>query len=210
MTTNRDAQGRIGWWSLLVAVLAALGASACCVGPLLLLLGVGGAWASHLTTLERYRPVLTVLTLGFLGYAFYRTYRAPAAECCTADKEGARGPAIRRRKAALRIAFPVVIGLLTFPYLAPRLFANGGKSDPASPVGTRVVLELQNMSCASCALTVKTALSALRGVKHVSVSAIPPQAVVIYDPQSVSVDRLTQATRQAGFPTSPKATRTEP
>ena len=40
------------------AVLAGIGASACCVGPLLLLsMGIGGAWIVHLTALEPYRPV---------------------------------------------------------------------------------------------------------------------------------------------------------
>jgi mercuric ion transport protein len=48
--------------SLVAGILAALGASACCVGPLLLLtLGIGGAWVGRLTVLEPYRPYFTAL-----------------------------------------------------------------------------------------------------------------------------------------------------
>lgn len=44
--------------SLLVASLTAIGASVCCVGPLVLLtLGVGGSWASTLTAFEPVRPI---------------------------------------------------------------------------------------------------------------------------------------------------------
>ena len=39
--------------SLLAGAAAAVGASACCAGPLLLvLLGIGGAWGSRLVALE--------------------------------------------------------------------------------------------------------------------------------------------------------------
>lgn len=55
-------------WGLVGAVLSALGASICCLGPLLLLgLGVGGAWVRNLTAMEKYRPFWTAATLIFLG-----------------------------------------------------------------------------------------------------------------------------------------------
>jgi hypothetical protein len=62
---------------LVGSILAAFGASICCVGPLVLLaLGISGAWISSLTALEPYRPIFMGLTLLFLGFAFYRLYLA--------------------------------------------------------------------------------------------------------------------------------------
>ncbi len=59
--------------SLVAGVLAAIGASICCVGPLVLLtLGIGGAWVSSLTALEPARPFLVAGTLLFVGLAFRR------------------------------------------------------------------------------------------------------------------------------------------
>ena len=56
--------------SLVAGVLAGIGASVCCVGPLVLLaLGIGGAWISNLTALQPYRPLFIGLTLLFLGLA---------------------------------------------------------------------------------------------------------------------------------------------
>ena len=67
LLTNKNA--------LIAGALAAIGASVCCVGPLvLLLLGIGGAWIGHLTALEPYRPIFIGLTLLFLGLAFHRLY----------------------------------------------------------------------------------------------------------------------------------------
>src|SRR2546430_1158126 len=57
--------------SLLAAILAGIGASLCCVVPLLLLaLGIGGAWIANLTALEPYRPVFIGIALLFFGIAF--------------------------------------------------------------------------------------------------------------------------------------------
>ncbi|MFX8832921.1 mercuric transporter MerT family protein, partial [Acinetobacter baumannii] len=57
--------------SLLAGTLAAIGASVCCVGPLILLaLGIGGSWIANLTAMEPYRPFFIGLTLLFLGLAF--------------------------------------------------------------------------------------------------------------------------------------------
>ena len=64
--------------SLIAGTAAAVGASLCCVGPLVLLaLGVGGTWIANLTALEPYRPLFVGLTLLFLGLAFRRLYLVP-------------------------------------------------------------------------------------------------------------------------------------
>ena len=63
---------------LVAGVLAAIGASVCCVGPLVLLaLGIGGSWVSSLTAMDPYRPVFIGLTLLFLGLAFRKLYLVP-------------------------------------------------------------------------------------------------------------------------------------
>lgn len=53
--------------SMAAAALAAIGASACCAGPLILLsLGIGGAWIGNLTALEPYRPIFVALVAAFM------------------------------------------------------------------------------------------------------------------------------------------------
>lgn len=70
-------------WQLIGAVLTALLASACCVGPLLLiLLGVGGAWMANLRILDPVAPYLNLTALGLLTYAHVKNHRARRQAAC--------------------------------------------------------------------------------------------------------------------------------
>jgi mercuric ion transport protein len=103
-------------WSLARAVAAAVGASVCCLGPLLLLgLGVGGAWIGSLTAMEKYRPIWMAATLLFLGLACARVYRKPKEDAC-ASGSSCPPNAGRRNKVLLWFVTAFVLGLLTLPY----------------------------------------------------------------------------------------------
>jgi len=107
--------------SLVAGVLTALGASACCAGPLiLLLLGVSGGWASRLIALEPYSPYLTALTMLLLGAPFYNLYLRRRA-CAPGDACAADRVARNQRIMFWFVAIPVVL-LLTFPLYAPLFY----------------------------------------------------------------------------------------
>ena len=62
---------------LIGGVLAAIAASLCCIGPLVLvMLGMGGAWVSSLSVMEPFRPYLLVIAIIFLFFAWEKIYRA--------------------------------------------------------------------------------------------------------------------------------------
>lgn len=107
--------------SLLAGTAAAVGASACCAGPLLLvMLGVGGAWGSRLVALAPYQPYFVAAALGFFGIAFYRLYRRPQA--CAPDNACAVGAVrIRQRVVFWIVTVPAGI-LMAFPLYAPLLY----------------------------------------------------------------------------------------
>ena len=66
--------------SLIGGFIAAIIASLCCVGPLLLItLGMGGAWIAQLTKFEAVRPFFILVSIAFLGSAFYQLYLRPQA-----------------------------------------------------------------------------------------------------------------------------------
>ena len=104
-------------------LLAAIVASVCCLGPLVLvMIGVGGAWVSNLTLLEPYRPVFIGVALVFMGLAWRQIYRAPAAAQC----EPGTLCALPQTNRVYRVMFWVVSALvllaLGFPYLAPLFY----------------------------------------------------------------------------------------
>lgn len=104
--------------SLIAAVLAAVGASTCCAGPLVLLtLGISGSWIGNLSRVEPYRPLFIAITVAFLGLAFGRLYLNPA-PC--AEGSVCALPATRRRQ---RFIFWLVsvaaLGIIGFPWYGP-------------------------------------------------------------------------------------------
>lgn len=70
--------------TLIGGALAAIAASTCCLGPLIMVsLGIGGAWISNLTLLEPFRPLFIGIALLCMVLAFRKIYHAPATEACT-------------------------------------------------------------------------------------------------------------------------------
>jgi len=99
-------------------VLAGIGASACCVGPLLLLsLGIGGAWIGHLTALEPYRPVFIVVTVAFLGMAFRKLYLVP--QTCAVDDDCVAERTRNTQRILFWILAPVTLVLVASPWILP-------------------------------------------------------------------------------------------
>lgn len=107
--------------SLIIGILAAFGASVCCVGPLILLaLGIGGAWIGNLTAMEPYRPVFIGLTLLFLGLAFRRLYQVP--QVCAPGTPCADPRTLKRQRMTFWIVAALLLSLLAVPWLAPLFY----------------------------------------------------------------------------------------
>jgi mercuric ion transport protein len=108
---------KTGQRSLMAGGLAALLASACCLGPLVLIgLGFSGAWISNLTVLQPYQPIFIGAALVALFVAGKRIWR-PVAQC--APDEFCAVPRVRM---GYQILFVGVFGLLfvalVFPLIA--------------------------------------------------------------------------------------------
>lgn len=107
--------------SLVAGVLAAIGASVCCVGPLVLLtLGIGGAWVSNLTALEPIRPLFIGVTLVFLGLAFRRLYLVP--QVCEPGTPCADPQTLKRQRLIFWLVSVMLAGLLAVPLAAPLFY----------------------------------------------------------------------------------------
>jgi mercuric ion transport protein len=108
--------------SIAAGCISALGASTCCVLPLVLVsVGIGGAWVAQLRELQRFQWIFIALALAAFGFAFYRLYLRPAAAC--APGTACAAPETRRRQ---RIAFwttlisakALILSPIVYGYLA--------------------------------------------------------------------------------------------
>lgn len=107
--------------SLVAGVLAAIGASVCCVAPLVLLaLGIGGAWVSNLTALEPARPFFMAVTLLFVGLAFRWLYLVP--QVCEPGTPCAEPRTVSRQRLIFWLVTVAVVALLAVPLAAPLFY----------------------------------------------------------------------------------------
>jgi mercuric ion transport protein len=114
---NPSSESRNGRGALLTGGLAAVLASSCCLGPLVLItLGFSGAWIGNLTVLEPYRPIFIGVAMVALLLAGWHIWR-PAVACAPGDV-----CAVPQIKYGYKLLFAVVLALvliaLVFPYIA--------------------------------------------------------------------------------------------
>tara|TARA_B100000749_G_scaffold278647_1_gene269762 strand:+ start:338 stop:688 length:351 start_codon:yes stop_codon:yes gene_type:complete len=103
--------------SLIGAIIAAVIASLCCIGPLFLLtIGLGGAWVSTLTQLDYLRPIGIIITVIFLILAFWKLYIT--SKHCSIDKSCASPQILRIQRIIFWIVTVALILLLAFPWYA--------------------------------------------------------------------------------------------
>lgn len=75
---------------------------------------------------------------------------------------------------------------------------------PAWAAVQTVTLSVPGMTCAACPITVKKALTKVEGVSQVDVSFDQREAVVTFDDVKTTVQKLTEATTNSGYPSSVK------
>jgi mercuric ion transport protein len=112
------SESQKGRGALFAGGLAAILASTCCLGPLVLVgLGFSGAWIGNLTVLEPYRPLFIGAALVALFFAYRRIFR-PAQDC----KPGGRC-AVPQVRGSYKLIFwavaVLVLVALGFPYFVP-------------------------------------------------------------------------------------------
>ena len=115
------SEAQTGRVALFAGGLAAILASTCCLGPLVLVaLGFSGAWIGNLTVLEPYRPIFIGAALVALFFAYRRIFR-PAQTC--QPGEVCEIPQVRN---AYKLIFGVVAALVVvavgFPYALPLFY----------------------------------------------------------------------------------------
>ena len=110
--------------SLAGGVLAAIVASACCLGPLVLVtLGISGAWISNLSALEPYRPVLIGVALVFMAFAYREIFvKAAQPQACETGAFCAAPQTNRIYRVIFWVVSALVLFALAFPYFVPLFY----------------------------------------------------------------------------------------
>jgi mercuric ion transport protein len=203
--------------SLIASAAAAIGASLCCVAPLVLLtVGIGGTWIATLTALEPYRPIFIGLALLFLGLAFRRLYLAP--QVCVpgtpcADPRTGDAPASNLLDGRVAAARPLGCAVARAAVLLKGDILCADCCFPLRSLCSRS--RRWQASCKPLPSTWKTwpvrfalsrsgTLEKVPGVADAKVDFDRKTATVTFDTGKADATALIKATTEAGYPSSMK------
>jgi len=114
--SKEKTRDRKGATALFAGGVAAILASTCCLGPLVLVsLGISGAWIGNLTVLEPYRPIfigIALIALFFAGRSIFRPVHAcqPGEVCAVPETR-------RGYKVMFWVCASLVVVAIAYPYL---------------------------------------------------------------------------------------------
>jgi mercuric ion transport protein len=117
LQSKENTADRKGATALFAGGLAAILASTCCLGPLVLVsLGISGAWIGNLTVLEPYRPIFigaALIALFLAGRSIFRPAHAcqPGEICAMPQTRGVY-------KFMFWICAALVVVAIAYPYVA--------------------------------------------------------------------------------------------
>jgi mercuric ion transport protein len=195
--------------SIGAAVLAAIAASSCCVGPLLFAtLGIAGAGA--FAGLAAYRPYALAGAAISLGAGFWLTYRRRkvASDACGCPRANAgRGAKVALWVASLGLVLTVVAPSLMTAIFENRV-ASAGSVDPAART-EKAVLLVSGADCEACAAHFRRALARVGGFHDLVLDVRSQRVTVTYEPAPGRLTAYVAAIRDLGYEpslASPKPT----
>jgi mercuric ion transport protein len=188
------------------AVIAAIAASLCCVGPVLFaVLGLGAFGAASFFAAAR--PYLLAGAVLLLAVGFYWTYFRRQAACAPSEACATK-PVNRIGRAGLWIATIAVLAFALAPYyigylasaLARQRTATATTQEAVQPnrqvrvdatsqaALETITVKVEGMSCTACEVPVRDALSHTPGVHTSDVSYQRGDAHVQYDPKTTGIE----------------------
>lgn len=178
------------------ALITALAASVCCIGPLLAALAGAGSLASSFSWLEPLRPWLVGFTLLVLAFAWYQQLKPVRDDGCSCVPTK---PSFWKGRTYLGIVTVMALLLLAFPYFSSLTTTVPSAAAQARTDLTHITIPVQGMTCAGCEEHITSAVSGLAGVGKVTASHAAASTEVWYDPHMATVEEIVATIDSTGY-----------
>ena len=167
-------------------IVAAIAFSLCCIIPLLALIAGGTGVATNLSWLEPLRPFLIGFTIIVLGYAWYQKLK-PQKDCCVNQKTN-----FMETKSFLTIVTIFALGMLSFPSFSGNFYDNTSIEQSAITDSSKVVLNIEGMTCGGCESQINSVLNKTEGVISCNASYKDASVTIIYDKEVTDSEGLSK------------------
>jgi mercuric ion transport protein len=196
MNNSKSSQTWLG-----AGVITAIGASLCCITPVLALISGASGIASSFSWMEPFRPYLIAITLGVLGFAWYKKLKPKTAEeiaCACKDDEKR---SFFQSKMFLIIITVFAIVMLAFPYYGQAFYPKDNKNVVIVSADNikQVNFKLRGMDCASCEEHIKYSVNKLPGILETKADYKSGVANVRYDQSKTNKNSIIKAIDATGY-----------
>lgn len=181
-----------------LGVVSAVGASLCCIAPLLALLAGGGSVAARFSWLEPLRPVFVGFTVVALGLAWYQKLRprTDAADCTCEAESWVQG------RAFLGVVTVFALSMLAFPWYADVFYLAAPKKGELVADFSEVQyieLDIGGMTCTGCEAHIRQVVMRQSGVVDAVASYEVGSAVVGFVRGRTDTATIRRAIEAAGY-----------
>ena len=180
-------------------LLAAIGASLCCITPVLALIAGTGSIASTFSWIEPFRPYLIGITFLTLGYAWYLKLKPTKEIDCNCDTDEKQS--IFQSKLFLTAITVVAALMIAFHYYTHIFYA---ESKPQIIFSENVKIQtiefdIKGMTCNACEEHVNHEIEKLGGILTVKTSYMNGNALVEFEEEKVNLSQIEEAINSTGY-----------
>lgn len=186
------------------SVFTAIGASLCCITPVLALISGASGIASAFSWLDPLRPYLIGITILVLGTAWYQklmpitieTNKDIECECETDEK-----PKFIQSKAFLGLVTGFIILMMAFPYYGSIFYPNAEKEIiVVNKANIEIVnIEIDGMTCNSCEEHINHSVNKLDGVLKMNSSYKNGSSQVEFDKSKTNIEEIEKTINSTGY-----------
>jgi len=186
---------------IITGVLAAIGASLCCITPVLAVLAGSTGMASSFSWMEPFRPYLIALTVFVLAYAWWDKLKPQkqGLECaCEPDEEGNVSFWYTKRFLAIVTIFSAV--MLSFPYWGDTFISSNKQAIAIEKQNVQnIEVAIEGMTCKACEATIEKVVLETGGVGSVKASSEKKNALISFDKTKIDRETIAKAIATTGY-----------
>ena len=181
------------------SIITAIGASLCCITPVLALISGASGIASTFSWLEPLRPYLIGITILVLGFAWYQKLKPKKEiECdCETDEK----PKFVQSKTFLGLVTGFAILMLAFPYYGNMFYPKTEKDIIVVDKENiqKVNIDINGMTCNSCEEHVNHSVNGLDGILNVNSSYKNGSSEIVFDKSKTNLEEIEKAINSTGY-----------
>ena len=186
----------------LTSILTAIGASLCCITPVLALISGASGAAATFSWMEPLRPYLIGITVLVLSFAWYQKLKLKKEIDC--DCETDEKPSFMQSTLFLVLITVFSALMLAFPYHSSVFYSKSEKEVIITDQSNlqSINIDIEGMTCTSCEEHINHSVNQLEGIVSINTSYESGNTQIEFDQSKTSIEDIEKGINSTGYSVS--------